>query len=113
MIVNQNPALVARMCEIRMNAFEKYIRDKKHPFLIDYVVSNHFFKIELRRDGLPHLHALLWVENPPNVDTAEGRAAVIDFIDKFLTTEIPNRDVEPKLYHLVRKKTVSLPYIYL
>ncbi|CAF3453929.1 unnamed protein product [Rotaria socialis] len=83
--------------------FEEYIKDKHHPFLIDYVVFNYFLKIEFQRDGLPHLHALLWVENPSSIDTAEGRQAIIDFVDKFLTTELPAPDTNPDLCKLVRK----------
>jgi hypothetical protein len=103
MLVNENAALVARMCKRRMAAFEEYIKDKKHPFLIDYVVTHYFLKTEFQRDGLPHLHALLWVENPPSVDSFQGRQAIIDFIDKFLTTELPNPVLEQELYKLVRK----------
>ncbi|CAF1231847.1 unnamed protein product [Adineta ricciae] len=55
LLANENAALVARMCKRRIAAFEEYIKDKKHPFLIDYVVSNYFIKIEFQRDGLPHL----------------------------------------------------------
>ncbi|CAF4806823.1 unnamed protein product [Rotaria socialis] len=77
--------------------FEEYIKDKHHPFLMDYVVSNYFLKIEFQRDGLPHLHALLWVENSSSIDTAEGRQAIIDFVDKFLTTELPAPDIDPDL----------------
>ncbi|CAF4671623.1 unnamed protein product, partial [Rotaria sp. Silwood2] len=53
--------------------------------------------------GLPHLHALLWIENPPSTDTSEGRQAILDFVDKFLTTELPDRDAQPDLYKSVRK----------
>jgi hypothetical protein len=86
-----------------MGAFEQYIKDKKHPVLIDYVVSHYFSKIEFQRGGLLHLHDLLWIENPISVDAAEGRQAMIDFIDKFLSTELPNADLEPQLYRLVWK----------
>ncbi|CAF4440570.1 unnamed protein product, partial [Rotaria sp. Silwood2] len=103
MLANENPALVARMCKRRLAGFEEYISDKKHPFLIDYIVSNYFLKTEFQRDGLPHLHALLWIENPPSTDTSEGRQAILDFVDKFLTTELPDRDAQPDLYKSVRK----------
>jgi hypothetical protein len=103
-LVNENAALVARMCKRRMAAFEEYINDKQHPFLIDYVVTHYFLKTEFQRDGLPHLHALLWVENPPSTDTVEGREAIIKFVDKFLTTELPDPILKPELNKLVRKK---------
>ncbi|CAF4302560.1 unnamed protein product [Rotaria sp. Silwood2] len=104
MLVNEYPGLVARMCKRRMNAFEQYINDKKHPFLIDYIVSHYFLKTEFQRDGLPHLHGLLWIENPPSTETDEGRQSILDFLDKYLCTDLPDRDSQPVLYKLVRKK---------
>ncbi|CAF5009716.1 unnamed protein product, partial [Rotaria sp. Silwood1] len=95
-LVNENSALVARMCHRRMLAFEKFISDKKHPFFIVYIVSNYFFKIEFQRDGLPHLHTLLWLDNFPSIDTLEGRKSVIEFIDKFLSTCLPDKQEDPE-----------------
>ncbi|CAF3573430.1 unnamed protein product [Rotaria socialis] len=103
MLINQNAALAARMCKRRIAGFEEFIKDKQHPFLINYVVPNYFLKIEFQRDGLPHIHSLLWVENPPSYESIEGRQIIIDFVDTFLTTELPDRDVDPDLYKLVRK----------
>ncbi|CAF1687591.1 unnamed protein product, partial [Adineta ricciae] len=99
-LVNENSALVARMCHKRMLAFEKFITDKKHPFFINYVVTNYFFKIEFQRGGLPHLHTLLWLDNFPDVDTSEGREAIIEFIDKFLSTSLPDKATDPQGYRL-------------
>ena len=101
--INENSALVARMCHRRMLAFEKFISDKNHPFFIDYLVSNYFFKIEFQRGGLPHLHTLLWLENFPSVDTIEGRKLIIEFIDKFLDTALPDKEKDPEGYRLVKK----------
>ncbi|CAF1565167.1 unnamed protein product [Adineta steineri] len=75
------------MCHKRMLAFEKFISDKKHPFFIDYTVTNYFFKIEFQRGGLPHLHTLLWLDNFPSVDTSEGREAIIEFIARNVQIE--------------------------
>jgi hypothetical protein len=86
-----------------MSAFEEYIKDTKHPFLIDFTVSNYFLKVEFQRGGLPHLHALIWVENPPSTDTVQGRETILRFVDKFLTTELPDRDLQPELCKLVRR----------
>ncbi|CAF3785459.1 unnamed protein product [Rotaria sordida] len=101
MLVNENAGLVARMCKRRMNAFEEYINDKKHPFLIDYVVSHYFLKTEFQRDGLPHLHALLWIENPPSTDTNEGRQEILDFVDKVVLNLLICKKVEIVLPHTV------------
>ncbi|CAM2727444.1 unnamed protein product [Rotaria socialis] len=93
-LVNENSALVSRMCHRRMLAFEKFISDKKHPFFIDYIVTNYFFKIEFQRGGLPHLHTLLWLDNFPSVDTIEGRQKITEFIDKFLDTSLPDQQTD-------------------
>lgn len=102
-LVNENSALVARMCHRRMLAFEKFISDKEHPFFLEYVVSNYFFKVEFQRGGLPHLHTLLWLENFPSVDTLEGREKIIEFIDAFLNTSMPDEKIDPEGHHLVKK----------
>ncbi|CAM4979218.1 unnamed protein product [Rotaria socialis] len=103
MIVNENAALVARMCKRRIAGFGEYINNKTYPFLIDYVVCYYFLKVEFKRDGLPHLHVLLWVENPPSIESSEGRQIILEFVDKFLIAELPDRDKELHLYKLVRK----------
>ncbi|CAF1110690.1 unnamed protein product, partial [Rotaria magnacalcarata] len=95
-LVNENSGLVARMCHRRMLAFEKFISDKKHPFFIDYVVNNYFFKIEFQRGGLPHLHTLLWLDNFPSLDTSEGRKTIIEFIDKLLDATLPDKQIDPE-----------------
>ncbi len=102
-LVNENAALVARMCHRRMLAFEKFITDKKNPFFIDYAVTNYFFKIEFQRGGLPHLHTLLWLDNFPSIDTLEGRKKIIEFIDKFLNTSLPDKETDLEGHLLVKK----------
>ncbi|CAF4204115.1 unnamed protein product, partial [Rotaria magnacalcarata] len=83
-----------------MLAFEKFISDKKHPFFIDYIVTNYFFKIEFQGGGLPHLHTLLWLDNFPSVDTIEGRQKITEFIDKFLDASLPDQQTDPEGYKL-------------
>ncbi|CAF1406789.1 unnamed protein product, partial [Adineta steineri] len=107
-LVNENSGLVARMCYKRMLAFEKFISDKKHPFFIDYTVTNYFFKIEFQRGGLPHLHTPLWLDNFPSIDTSEGREAIIEFIDKFLDTSLPDKETDPEGHRLVKKKQTHI-----
>ncbi|CAF2917755.1 unnamed protein product [Rotaria sp. Silwood2] len=61
-----------------------------------YIVTNYFFKIEFQRGGLPHLHTLLWLDNFPSIDTLEGRKSIIEFIDKFLSTCLPDKQKDPE-----------------
>ena len=35
------------------------------------------------------MHSFWWVENAPSTDTVEGLQAVPDFVDCYLTTQIP------------------------
>ncbi|CAF1402322.1 unnamed protein product [Adineta ricciae] len=99
-LVNENSAFVARMCHRRTLAFEKFVSDKNHPFCIDSIVTNYFFKIEFQRGGLPHLHTLLWLENFPSVDTPDGRQSIVEFIDKFLSTALPDKETDPERHVL-------------
>ena len=50
-LVNQNAGPVARMCKRRMAAFEEYIKNKEHSFLINYIVLNYFFKLNCNEMG--------------------------------------------------------------
>ncbi len=102
-LLNENSGLVTRMCHRRMLAFEKFITDKKHPFFIDYIVTNYFFKIEFQRGGLPHLHTLLWLDNFPSIETIDGRQRIIDFVNKFLDTSLPDKQTNVEDHFLVKK----------
>ncbi|CAF4963778.1 unnamed protein product, partial [Rotaria socialis] len=108
-LVNENNALIARMCHRRMLAFEKFITGKRHPFFIDYTVANYFFKIEFQRGGLPHLHTLLWLNNFHNVDTLDERKTIIEFIDNFLTTSLPDKQTDLETHMLVKKHQWHIP----
>ncbi|CAF3345272.1 unnamed protein product [Rotaria sp. Silwood2] len=53
--------------------------------------------------GPPAMIPAPFIEAEIATYTIEGRQAILDFVDKFLTTELPDRDAQPDLYKFVRK----------
>ena len=83
-----NPVTTARhFCRRVHHIIHSYILSEEKPLgqIIDY-----FWRIEFQMRGSPHLHSLWWVQDAPDLDTAEGRANAPAFIDKYISTEIPD-----------------------
>ena len=51
-------------------------------------------RIEFQQRGSPHVHSLLWIENPPNYGISPLNE-VIEFIDRTITCKLPNTDSLP------------------
>ncbi|KAL4098553.1 hypothetical protein QTP88_023139 [Uroleucon formosanum] len=62
-------------------------------------VRCHIYSIEWQKRGLPHVHILLWLEN----------RILSDMIEKFVCAEIPNPDVDPLLYKIVKANMIHGP----
>ncbi|XP_060858512.1 uncharacterized protein LOC132935889 [Metopolophium dirhodum] len=62
-------------------------------------VRYHIYSVEWQKRGLPHVHILLWLENQ----------ITSDMIDKFVCAEIPNPDVDPLLYEIVKANMIHGP----
>ncbi|XP_050059745.1 uncharacterized protein LOC126551035 [Aphis gossypii] len=62
-------------------------------------VRRHIYSVEWQKRGLPHVHILLWLENQ----------ITSDMIDKFVCAEIPNPDVDPLLYEIVKANMIHGP----
>ena len=69
------------------------------------VVTDYFARVEFQNHGSPHLHMFLWIKDAPNVvelsGTTDGRKMLLNFIDKYISCEIPDIEVEPVLHALV------------
>jgi hypothetical protein len=57
------------------------------------------YTVEFQKHGLPHGHILFWV----SIDTSEPSP---QFIDSFITVEIPDPAVDPLAYALVAEDMV-------
>lgn len=54
-------------------------------------IKVYFYRVEFQQRGSPHVHCLFWVENAPKL-LEDGKQAVCDFIDKYVTCSIPVQD---------------------
>ncbi len=50
------------------------------------VILPKFFRIEFQQRGSPHVHALIWSKNAPDLDN-NSEAEVLEYVDKFVSTD--------------------------
>lgn len=62
--------------------------------LILILIFAAMYTIEFQKRGLPHAHMVLYLHSDSKLPTG-------DDIDKFISAEIPDRDLEPHLYEIV------------
>ena len=98
-MMRTNPVLCATYFHRRMLALLQFLKSEGSPFK----VSDHWVRIEFQMRGSPHLHIFLRVENVPLLDTPEGRAKAPNFIDKYVSTCLPDENTEKELSLLVKK----------
>ncbi|XP_065209902.1 uncharacterized protein LOC135838199 [Planococcus citri] len=62
-------------------------------------VKSYMYSIEWQKRGLPHAHILLWLVNKIRPDE----------IDKIICAELPDPDLNPKLFEIVKRHMVHGP----
>jgi hypothetical protein len=75
--------------------------------LIDFIVNHHVFgetqcwmySIEWQKRGLPHAHILIWL-----IESVRPEE-----IDKIISAEIPNPDIDPELFNIVTSNMIHGP----
>lgn len=63
-------------------------------------VTDMFYRIEFQVRGSPHIHALFWVEDAPKLGK-DSDEAVCDFINRYISCELPNKETDPELFEIV------------
>ncbi|XP_076891440.1 uncharacterized protein LOC143542841 [Bidens hawaiensis] len=58
--------------------------------------------VEFRKRGLPHAHLCLFMH-------ADHKLHTVEYIDPFISAEIPNKKLDPELYYLVREFMIHGP----
>ncbi|KAL3531639.1 hypothetical protein ACH5RR_005160 [Cinchona calisaya] len=83
----------AKLEDLKDQLFKKEIFGK---------VAAHVHVIEFQKRGLPHAHMLIILKSEHKITTP-------DEFDKFVTTELPDKDKFPELYNLVVKHMMHGP----
>ncbi|KAG5666270.1 hypothetical protein PVAND_017605 [Polypedilum vanderplanki] len=91
------PVVLSRHFSRRVKAFMKYI--KKNARVLGGKVIDYWWRIEFQKRGSPHLHLVVWIENPPSFETPEG----IELIDQVVSCHYPSEQENPELHNLVKK----------
>ncbi|KAG5683289.1 hypothetical protein PVAND_012577 [Polypedilum vanderplanki] len=72
---------------------------KKNARVLGGKVIDYWWRIEFQKRGSPHLHLVVWIENPPSFETPEG----IELIDQVVSCHYPSEQENPELHNLVKK----------
>ncbi|KAK6175978.1 hypothetical protein SNE40_014350 [Patella caerulea] len=63
-------------------------------------VIDYFYRLEFQARGTPQAHWLFWIKNSPKIDEDKDED-VVDFIDKYISSELPDKDHDPELHEIV------------
>ena len=92
-----DPVMCAVHFHRRTFALMQYVFSSESPL---GCVSDYWVRVEFQMRGSPHLHMFLWIENAPDLSTPEGFVQAPDFIDKNISTQLPDNN-KPHLRDLV------------
>ena len=98
-MLNLNPVIVAKHFQYRVETFFRdVLLTNANPVgkIVYYAL-----RIELQMRGSPHLHALIWTSDCPDL-TNDTKDAYIDYIDQHVQAYLPDKETEPQLYDLVK-----------
>ena len=98
-LMRTNPVVTARHFAHRFQCFlREVIKGSGQPIgeVVDY-----FWRIEFQLRGSPHVHSMWWIKDAPNLDTAVGRQIAPQFIDRYISVNIPQGCQDEELRSLV------------
>ena len=93
-LLNNNPALVARHFQYKVEVFKEITLDGPLGKTKYYAI-----RIEFQERGSPHVYSFIWIFSAPNI---ENGAAYIEFIEKTINSQLPNNLSDPDLFGLVK-----------
>ncbi|TKS65838.1 ATP-dependent DNA helicase PIF7 [Collichthys lucidus] len=90
-LLRRNSVTAARMFDFRWHCFLRdVLMSPANPI---GKIKDYFYRVEFQQRGSPHVHCLFWIEDAPVIDTNTD-AEVIEFIDRYVTCELPSNDEE-------------------
>ena len=93
-LLNNNPVLVARHFQYKVEVFFKDI-------ILDGPLGKtkyYAIRIEFQERSSPHVHSFIWILNPPNI---QDEAAYISFIEK-TNAQLPDPQNDSEHFELVK-----------
>ena len=98
-VLNLNPVIVAKHFKYRVKTFVRQVLlANANP--VGKIIY-HALRIKFQIRGSPHLHALIWTSDCPEL-TSDTKDVYIDYIDWHLQAYLPKKQTEPQLYDLVK-----------
>ena len=90
--------IVVKVFEGKLKAL---IRDLTENHVLGRCIA-YTYVIEFQKRGLPHAHILIWIHNDDKVRNG-------DDVDKHVSAEIPDKNLYPKLYSIIKKFMIHGP----
>ncbi|XP_032445815.1 uncharacterized protein LOC116736996 [Xiphophorus hellerii] len=98
-ILRSNPVTVMRMFEKRVDAlFRDLILSPAQPI---GPVEDYFYRVEFQARGSPHIHAVIWIKDAPEMEDPSCCGEVIKFIDRYISCQLPDETRDPELHKIV------------
>ncbi|XP_022003575.1 uncharacterized protein LOC110901029 [Helianthus annuus] len=95
---SDRPDILARVFKIRLDELIKDLRKKNHFGKTKAVI----YTIEFQKRGLPHCHALLFLEPADKIGTTED-------IDRYISAELPSELQDPAAFAVISKQMMHGP----
>ncbi|XP_076908821.1 uncharacterized protein LOC143565856 [Bidens hawaiensis] len=92
------PDILCRLFKIKLDFMIKDIRDNAMLGKVQAVV----YTVEFQKRGLPYAHLCLFMH-------AYHKLPTVDYVDPFISAEIPDKNEDPKLYYLVKEFMIHGP----
>ncbi|GJS41039.1 hypothetical protein Tco_0566082, partial [Tanacetum coccineum] len=86
------PDVITRVFKMKLDQLIKDIKEKR----IFGRVRAEIYTIEFQKRGLPHCHLCIWLETNDKLKTPAD-------IDRCISAEIPDKEVDPELHQLVKE----------
>ena len=100
-LIRKDPYMTALYFERRYNALFKHIsKSDKKPLgeIVDF-----FVRLEFQNRGSAHYHILYWIKDIPIVKDKKSAELTVQYIDKTISTSLPNIQDDQYFYSLVKR----------
>ncbi|KAL1268546.1 hypothetical protein QQF64_033909 [Cirrhinus molitorella] len=99
-MIRHNPVTVMRMFEKRVDALMTHLL--LSPAQPTCEVEDYFYRVKFQARGSPHIHLMAWIKGAPEFENQSDQV-VCDFIDRYITCQLPDPTTDPKLHKIVIK----------